>query len=139
VRALSETIAHAVGAGINNHIHLMYNTPLETEEDIRALIAFIERYIVSEQVTFIPHRFLLEPRSSIFRHPGCYGITRIEKAPRGVFEREQYVFAEGGQGGFARIRERDAPHREMLEPYLRLIEDKEARRANTGFPFREAM
>ena len=139
VRELSETIAHAVDVGINNHIHLVYNTPQETEEDIRALIAFIERYIACEQVTFVPHRFLLEPRSPIFRHPGRYGITRIEKAPRGAFEREQYVFTEGGQGGYARIRERDARHREMLEPYLRLIKDVEARRAKTGFPFREAM
>ncbi|MDD5168892.1 MAG: radical SAM protein [Syntrophales bacterium] len=139
VHEMAATISHSIAMGINNHIHIMYNTPYETERDMAALIGFIERHIASDYVTFIPHRFLLEPESLIFTHPEKYGLTKIEKVPLGLFEREQYLFTETGGRDFADIQERNERHRGMLMPYLKKIEERELSCGGTDYPFREAM
>ena len=46
----------AADLGIKNYIHLMYNTPHETEADVEALIKLIERYIKSDMVVFLTQR-----------------------------------------------------------------------------------
>lgn len=136
LRDLTGTIEAAVASGIHNTIHLMYNTPHETEKDIAALIGFIERYIGSDRVTFIAHRFLLEPQSLLFSHPEKYGLAKIEKVPAALFEREQYRYEEAGGVSFESIGARDEKHREMLKPCLDAIEER-ASLHGAAYPFRE--
>ena len=79
VRDMFNLIDRSADLGIKNHIHLMYNTPHETEKDIAALISLIERYSTSDYVSFIPHRFLLEPQSLIFTHPAAIRTDQNRK------------------------------------------------------------
>jgi anaerobic magnesium-protoporphyrin IX monomethyl ester cyclase len=83
-----ETIDAAVGLGIRNHIHMIYNTPHEIEEDVRLFIRLVERYGDSEQVVFVPHRFRLEAGSSMVEHPQKYGLSCLKRRRSGLFERE---------------------------------------------------
>jgi radical SAM superfamily enzyme YgiQ (UPF0313 family) len=124
-----EIIDASVALGIRNNIHLIYNTPHETAEDVRLFIGLVERYIETEQVVFVPHRFLLEPRSRMYEHPRSYGLRNIKRLPSNVFEREQYVYEEEGGATRDTIRKRNEEHRRMLEPCLTRIETRNRRDA----------
>jgi len=117
-----EVIDKSIESGIRNYIHLMYNTPCETMEDVRLFIGLVERYINSDQVVFIPHRFLLEPQSLMYKHPHQYGLTGIKKLETKIFEREQYVFEEAGVITYEQIGKRNEKHRKILEPCLEQID-----------------
>jgi anaerobic magnesium-protoporphyrin IX monomethyl ester cyclase len=126
VEKMSEIIDKSIEFGIRNYIHLMYNTPHETMEDVRLFIRFVERYINSEEVIFITHRFLLEPQSIMYEHPHRYGLSGIKKLETSIFEREQYLFKEAGWISHEQIRKRNEKHLKILEPCLELINLKNA-------------
>ncbi|MCX5812310.1 MAG: hypothetical protein NT178_07170 [Proteobacteria bacterium] len=135
VEKMFEIIYTSIESGIRNYIHLIYNTPHETTEDVRLLIKLVERYIDSEKVVFVPHRFLLEPQSHMYTYPHRYGLTGIRRLQSGIFEREQYVYQEIDGNTYDDIRKRNEEHRKMLEPCLEGIE---ARNRN-GAVIREQM
>ena len=66
--------------------------------------------------------------------PGPLVLTHPPAVSRRYLKTKFPPYGMGVLAAFLRAR-----HREMLEPYLRLIEDKEARHAMSGFSFREAM
>jgi radical SAM superfamily enzyme YgiQ (UPF0313 family) len=121
VKNMFEVIDKSVELGIRNYIHLMYNTPHETMEDVRLFTGLVERYINSDQVVFIPHRFLLEPQSLMHKHPHLYGLTGIKRLETNMFEREQYVFEETGGTTYEQIGKGNEKHRKILEPCLEKI------------------
>jgi radical SAM superfamily enzyme YgiQ (UPF0313 family) len=129
VERMFEIIDASAALGIRNNIHLIYNTPHETIEDVKRFIGLVERYSDNEQVVFVPHRFLLEPRSHMYEYPRHYGLSDIKKLQSNVFEREQYLYEE--EGGVTRdtIRKRNEEHRRMLEPFLARIETRNSRDA----------
>ena len=121
VDRLYDLIDYSAALGIKNYIHLIYNTPHESEADVAALVRLVERYIHSDMVVFLPQRFLLEADSLMYDHPDRYGLSNITRVQTGVFEREQYLYDEEGALTSEQIQERNARHRDMLEDHLEWI------------------
>lgn len=121
VDRLHELIDHSAALGIKNYIHLIYNTPHESEQDITALIRLIERYIHDEMVVFLPQRFLLEADSLMYDHPEQYGLSNIRRVEAGLFEREQYLYDEQDGLNSEQVQQRNAHHRDMLADHLEWI------------------
>lgn len=119
---MERTIEAAKAAGIRNYIHLMYNTPHETKEDVARLKSFVERHIRSDRVVFLPQRFLLEPQSLMFERPGDYGLANLEKVEKGPFERDEFTFDETGEADRALIASRNREHRRLLAGHIEWIE-----------------
>lgn len=111
----------AVAVGIKNYVHLIYNTPHESQETLDCFIQLVERYIDSDMVVFLPQRFLLEPQSLMFDHPERYGLSNIRRVQAPIFEREQYIFDEIQGPHHSGITERNEGHRRMLARHLELI------------------
>jgi hypothetical protein len=118
---MHKLLDHAITIGITNYIHLMYNTPHESMDDVEAFMRLIDRYINSPNVVFLPQRFLLEPQSLLFEEPGRYGLSHIGKVQGSVFEREQYVYLESTGLDHAAVMERNELHRKILFEHLELI------------------
>ncbi|MFH1112585.1 MAG: B12-binding domain-containing radical SAM protein [Pseudomonadota bacterium] len=114
-------IDYSRSLGIKNYIHLIYNTPHESENDVRALMGLIERYIDSDNVVFLPQRFLLEAHSLMHEHPDRYGLANIHRVDAGVFEREQFFYDETEGLTSEDVRERNERHRSMLADHLEWI------------------
>jgi hypothetical protein len=115
---------HAITLGITNYIHLMYNTPHESRDDVEAFMRLVDRYINSSKVVFLPQRFLLEPQSLLFEQPGRYGLFDVQKVQGSVFEREQYVYHESDGLDCAAILKRNELHRKLLLEHLEHIKYK---------------
>ncbi len=111
----------AVSLGIKNYIHVMYNTPHETEADLAALRRLMERYLNCDLVAFMPMRFLLESQSLIFDHPQRFGLTNIRRVETSLFEREEYAYDELGGLDSASIQVRNEKHRRVLSGHLEWI------------------
>ncbi|MBM3300591.1 MAG: radical SAM protein [Deltaproteobacteria bacterium] len=129
VQQMYQLMDQSIALGIKNYIHLIYNTPHESEEDTRALIALVEKYINSPLVVFLPQRFLLEAHSSMFDHPERYGLSDIRQVQTSIFEREQFTFSEGGLSS-EEIRARNQRHRELLAEHLEWIRLEDLMRAS---------
>jgi radical SAM superfamily enzyme YgiQ (UPF0313 family) len=112
----------AVAAGIKNYVHLIYNTPHESQETLDCFIQLVERYIDSDMVVFLPQRFLLEPQSLMFDHPERYALSNVRRVEAPIFEREQYVFDEIQGPDHPHISERNERHRDFLASHLQLIQ-----------------
>ncbi|MDQ7782660.1 MAG: radical SAM protein [Desulfomonilaceae bacterium] len=121
VENLYALIDHSGTVGIKSYIHLIYNTPHESEHDVRALTGLIERYIDSDHVVFLPQRFLLEAHSLMYEHPDRYGLSNIRKVEAGVFEREQFLYDETSGLTSEDVRKRNERHRAMLADHLEWI------------------
>jgi len=122
VERMFEVMDQAIELGIKNYVHIMYNTPHETDADIRAFMRLVDRYIDSPMVVFLPGRFLLEPQSLMFQDPETYGLANIARVETGLFEREQYTYDETRGGLNAEeVRQRNEKHREMLMDHLEWI------------------
>jgi anaerobic magnesium-protoporphyrin IX monomethyl ester cyclase len=118
---IGRVIDEAADLGIKSYVHVMYNTPHESPEDVKVFIELVKRYIDSDAVTFLPQRFLLEPQSLMFEHPKHYGLASIRKVDGGLFEREQFTFEETRGADYSEVRARNERHREALSYYLDLI------------------
>jgi radical SAM superfamily enzyme YgiQ (UPF0313 family) len=121
IEKMHAAIEAAEALGIKSYIHLMYNTPHETMEDIARLIRFVEHYIRSGRVVLLPQRFLLEPQSLMFERPGDYGLANLERVETSPFERDEFTFEESGGVGREAIASRNRKHRRMLAGHLELI------------------
>ena len=122
IEKMHAVIEAAEALGIKSYIHLMYNTPHETMEDVARLIRFVERHIRSDRVVLLPQRFLLEPQSLMFERPGDYGLGRnLERVETSPFERDEFTFEESGGIGREAIASRNRKHRRMLAGHLELI------------------
>jgi hypothetical protein len=113
-----DLLDESISLGIKNYVHLIYNTPLESEGDVESFIRLVDRYIDSDMVVFLPQRFLLEPQSLMFEHPERYGLANLKSLGTSVFEREQFVFDEMDGLGSREIQGRNERHRRMLEAHL---------------------
>ncbi len=127
VEKMFEIIDMSIGLGIRNYIHLIYNTPHETTEDVRLFIKLVERYINSENVVFVPHRFMLEPQSHMYAYPHKYGLTGIKRLQLNIFEREQYVYQETDGKAYDDILKRNKEHQKMLKSHLEWINLRNAK------------
>ncbi len=121
VEGMYELIDRAADLGIKNYIHLMYNSPHETQADVEAFIKLVERYIRSDMVVFLTQRFLLEPHSLMFEQPARYALSDIRRVEASVFEREQYTYSEVGGLDQNDVRERNEHHVSMLADHLEWI------------------
>lgn len=121
VGKMVELIDEAITVGIKNYIHLMYNTPHESTEDIEAFIRLVDRYVESDQVVFLPGRFLLEPQSLMTESPENYGLANLREVGGSVFEREQFVYEEVDGPSHEAVAERNKRFQEMLSYHLALI------------------
>jgi len=121
VEKMYELMDQSISVGIKNYVHLMYNTPHETEEDVKAFIALVRRYIDSELVVFLPQRFLLEPHSLMHEHPERYGLIDLETVGSSIFERDQFIYGEEPDGDHPEVQKRNERHRHMLAECLDLI------------------
>lgn len=131
VGKMYEILDEAISQGIKNYVHLIYNTPHESEEDIRAFLAFVRRYINSEMVVFLPQRFLLEPHSMMHEHPERFGLTRLEAVNGSIFEREQYIYGEEPGLTNPGVQARNERHRQMLADCLELIQARDRINSST--------
>lgn len=120
VAQMYELIDESIRVGIKSYIHLIYNTPRETDQDISALIRLIERYINSDLVEFLPQRFLLEAQSLMFEHPDRYGLVGIRRVESSLFEREQFVYRESGLD-YSDVEKRNRLHRQKLDDHIEWI------------------
>jgi anaerobic magnesium-protoporphyrin IX monomethyl ester cyclase len=114
-------IDEAADLGIKNYIHIMFNTPHESIQEVEAFISLVERYIDSDQVMILPQRFLLEPQSLMFDHPERYGMASIRRVDTSPFEREQFIFEETRGADHSEVLARNERHRKALSYYLDLI------------------
>ncbi len=124
----SETI------GIKTYVHLIYNTPHESDGDVRSFIELVDRYIKSHMVVFLPNRFLLEPQSLMFEQPSRYGLKEIRKVETGVFEREQYTYEEIEGNDFNALEVRNEEHLKRLAFHLHWISFQNLRHRVHGRP-----
>ncbi len=125
--------------GIKNYVHLMYNTPHESAEDIRYFVRFVEKYIDSDWVTFLPQRFMLESQSLMFDHPDRYGLLKIKKVEASQFEREQWIYGEIDEVDYDAVDLRNERHQKALADHLdrityRNMLDGSRLRLLKGFP-----
>lgn len=125
VADMYEIIDHAVAIGIKNYIHLIYNTPHESRQDVESFMRLVDRYINCSKVFFLPQRFLLEPHSLMFNQPGRYGLFDVEKVQGSIFEREQYVYRESEGYDYVDILKRNEFHRTLLSGHLEHIKYKD--------------
>ncbi len=121
VDGMYDLIDAGIREGIKNYIHLIYNTPHESEEDVTALTRLVERYINSDMVVFLPQRFLLEAQSLMFENPGRYGMADMRRVEGPLFEREQFTYREVEGPDHAGIVKRNERHRELLRDHLEWI------------------
>ena len=124
--------------GIKNYVHLMYNTPHESAEDIRYFGRLVEKYIDSDWVTFLPQRFMLESQSLMFDHPDRYGLLKIKKVEASQFEREQWIYEEIDGIDYDAVELRNERHRKALADHL----DRITYRKHAGWistPFAKAI
>jgi radical SAM superfamily enzyme YgiQ (UPF0313 family) len=118
---IRRVIDEASDLGIKSYVHVMYNTPHESPEEVKVFIELVKRYIDSDAVTFLPQRFLLEPQSLMFEHPERYGLVSVRKVNTGLFEREQFTFEEAHGADYPEVRARNERHYQALSYYLDLI------------------
>jgi hypothetical protein len=121
IEKTKEIIEAAKALGIKSYVHLMYNTPHETEEDIKRFISFVENHIRSDLVVFLPQRFLLEPQSLMYDRPGDYGLANLRKVEASPFEREELTFDESGGAGREAVAARNRRHRRLIAGHLEWI------------------
>lgn len=122
VGEMRELLDAAIALGIKNYIHLIYNTPHESQETLDAFIGLVDSYIDSDLAVFLPQRFLLEPHSLMFDNPEHYGLSNIRRVTTSAFEREQYIFDEIRGPDHDGISERNSTHQEALASRLHLIQ-----------------
>ncbi|MDQ1240187.1 MAG: anaerobic magnesium-protoporphyrin monomethyl ester cyclase [Thermodesulfobacteriota bacterium] len=128
-----EILDYSISLGLRNFIHIMYNTPHESKDDIQAFQYLIHRYVLNPEVVFLPQRFLLEPQSYLQENPGEFGISRIKPIEKGVFEREEYIYCEAAGLDYQDVNERNIAHQEELSECLELIRLMNWRRDSGGF------
>ena len=121
VNNMYQLIDYSVALGIKNYIHLIFNTPHESIEDVEALKRLVDTYINCPNVVFLPQRFLLEPHSLMFDQPDRYGLVNIRKVESSIFEREQYVYQESDGQDYSDIYKRNDLHRRILAGRLESI------------------
>jgi hypothetical protein len=122
VEKMYELLDASLSVGIKNYVHLIYNTPHETEEDVAAFIALVRRYLNSDLVVFLPQRFLLEPHSLMHEQPERYGLKDLEAVGTTIFERDQFIYGEEPDWNHQAVRSRNERHRAMLAKWLDLIQ-----------------
>jgi len=122
VREMYDLLDEAIAVGIKNYVHLIFNTPHESQETLDDFIRLVEHYIDSELVVFLAQRFLLEPQSLMFESPESYGLSNIRQVEKPVFEREQYIFDEIHGPDHFGVSQRNDRHRLTLASHLKLIE-----------------
>lgn len=113
-----DLIDASIGEGIKSYIHLIYNTPHESENDVAAFISLVERYIDSDLVVFLPQRFLLEAQSLMFENPARYGLASVGRVEAPLFEREQYIYGEVDGCDEDALGKKHQRHRELLRNHL---------------------
>jgi len=121
VDRMYEILDHSISLGLMNFIHIMYNTPHESWEDIQTLKSLIFRYVSNPEVVFLPQRFLLEPQSYLQENPGEFGLTAVRPLEKGLFEREEYEFGEVGAVAHQAVIERNIVHQKELSECLELV------------------
>lgn len=131
-KVMFDTLDRSIALGIKNYVHLIYNTPHETEEDIRSLTGLIDRYLDSDMVVFLPGRFLLEPQSLMHETPDKYGMRNLQRVDKGIFEREQYTYEESGGLDHRAVEARNELHRRLLADHLELIQYANMRKVASG-------
>jgi len=129
--SLNSLLNKSISLGIKNYIHLMYNTPFETEKDIELLSEFIEKYGKYDNIIFSPMRFYLEPQSMMAENPEFYGLKNIKKADVSILGREHYLFDEIEGLSSEEITKRNEYHKKLLEPYLELIDSYKSKMPDT--------
>jgi radical SAM superfamily enzyme YgiQ (UPF0313 family) len=122
VKKMYELLDESISVGIKNYVHLIYNTPHESDADIQAFIELVQRYIHSDMVVFLPQRFLLEPQSLMHEHPNRFGLTDLDAVNGSIFEREQFIYSEGPHLTHQAVQARNERHRGMLAECLELIQ-----------------
>ena len=122
VEHMYDLLDEAISVGIKNYVHLVYNTPHESQDDITSLVKLINRYINNDLVVFLPQRFLLEPQSLMYEKPEDYGLENIEKVQGSVFEREEFIYEEINSPLQDSISDRNEEHRKLLADHLELIQ-----------------
>ena len=115
---LNDILDEASALGIKNYIHLMFNTPHESDQDLRHFVELVEKYIDSDWVTFLPQRFLLESQSLMFDHPDQYGLANIKRVEASRFEREQWIYEESGGPDHQGVEQRNERNRKALADRL---------------------
>lgn len=121
VDRMYEILDHSISLGLMNFIHIMYNTPHETRQDIEALKRLIFRYFAIPEVVFLPQRFLLEPQSYLQENPREFGLTGVKPLEKGIFEREEYEFGESEGADHQAVIERNSVHQKELAECLELV------------------
>jgi hypothetical protein len=111
----------SIDSGIKNYVHLMYNTPHESDEAVESLIRLVKRYMRCHMVVFLPQRFLLEPQSLMFEHPEKYGLGNIRSVGKTAFEREQYIYDEIDGPDYVQVQLRNERNRKKLQETLEWI------------------
>lgn len=119
-----ELLDYSISLGIKNYIHLIYNTPFESLQDVKKFKALVNRYISSDHVVFLPQKFLLEPQSLMFTNPEEYGLKNVSLLKSGIFDREKCAYDECGGRRFSELAEANAGHGEMLAYTLDMIQFK---------------
>ncbi len=133
VGEMYELLNESIAVGIKNYVHLIFNTPHESQETLEDFERLVDRYVDSDMVVFLPQRFLLEPQSLMFDKPEHYGLSNIKRVQTPIFEREQYIFDEIQGPDHSGISERNDRHRESLAAHLKLIQYRNMmNRANEG-------
>jgi radical SAM superfamily enzyme YgiQ (UPF0313 family) len=115
---LHHILDEASALGIKNYVHLMYNTPHESAEDIQCFARLVEEYIDSDLVNFLPQRFMLESHSLMFDYPNRYGLLEIKKVEASRFEREQWIYQETDGIDYDAVELRNESHRKALADHL---------------------
>jgi len=133
VEKMYELLDYSISIGITNFIHLMYNTPHESVEDVKALEALINRYISSSQIVFLPQRFILEPQSRLYEQPERFGLSDLKSVTASLFDREEYSYSEVSASDSVGVFARNREHQQELAHHMELIRVMEWKRTANGF------
>ncbi len=137
---LDTAIQAATQAGIKAVVHLMYNTPHESTQDLNAFLELTARFQGHPLVEFMAQRFLLEPGSAMARRPERFGLRNVRPRTARLFDRQELAYDLADGTTWDAIRDRNARNREILAPTLELLERRTFPRNASGAPvLRELM
>jgi hypothetical protein len=122
----------ASGLGIRSNVHIMYNTPHESDEVIEGFVRLVDRYIRLDEVVFMPQRFLLEAQSLMHCEPERFGLTNVRPVEHGIFEREQFSYEEANGHTSRKSFERHERCRNVLADCLEWIRYRNMVRSARG-------
>lgn len=137
---LDTAIQAATQAGIKAVVHLMYNTPHESMEDVDSFLELTARFREHPLVEFMAQRFLLEPGSAIARRPERFGLRNVRPRTARIFDRQELAYDLADGASWDAIRDRNTRNLEILAPTLERLERRAFPRNATDAPIlRELM